>query len=226
MSAADVTNIYTDRYAEPYAATFIDHEFWQPKHRVNLRVLSDLLTDQATWLDTCCGQGWHLAQFPTVTRVGLDISSAQLSVAAERDTDIELIHDDLTVFDFDPPRRFDVVSNFWGSLSYLADADTIADVVTRMICWVGPGGALYLELIEPDKLAAYNEITFSSESNSRVEIAAADSSRWSFIDVGGVHNMCSPHIDFYFDLCAPHFADIVSNRSMSSMRQFIAIGRR
>ena len=37
----------------------------------------ELLKPLGNWVDTCCGQGWHLAQLPHHRRTGVDRSAAQ-----------------------------------------------------------------------------------------------------------------------------------------------------
>jgi len=79
--AAPPDEIYGERYVRPYAALYIDHPLWESKLQLNVALLSRLLKPLGNWLDTCCGQGWHLAQFPSHRRMGIDRSAAQLEQA-------------------------------------------------------------------------------------------------------------------------------------------------
>ena len=148
--AAPYDEIYGEHYVQPYAALYTDHPLWEPKLRCNVALLSRLLKPLGNWLDTCCGQGWHLAQFPGHQRMGIDKSAAQLEQARLLNPDVTFIQADITEYEAPEGQRFDVVSNFWSAYSYLNDEDAIRKLVEKLVRWTAPGGALYLELTVPE----------------------------------------------------------------------------
>ena len=214
--------IYGRRYAREYEALYIDHPLWAPKLECNLATLSTLLKPLGNWVDTCCGQGWHLAQFPHHRRVGIDRSEAQLSRARRRNPGVPLIRADLADYELPGGRRFDVVSNFWSSYSYLDDMDAIRALVLKLVRWTAPGGALYLELTVPELLEDFNDSEFAAETDSRVVLRSPDGVSWSFHDAGGVHRMASPPLEFFADLVGPHFAEMDHSTVARSVRQLVA----
>ncbi len=218
--------IYGERYAPDYAALYIDHSTWEPKLQCNVALLSRLLTPLGNWLDTCCGQGWHLAQFPNHRRMGIDRSPAQLERARLQNPGAPFIQADVSDYEFPDGQRFDLVSNFWSSYSYLNDEDAIGQLVGKLVRWTAPGGALYLELTVPELLEDFNDSAFAAETGARVSLQSPDGVRWNYHDGGGVHRMMSPPLEFFTGLITPHFA--ASNHSVviRSICQFVAWGKR
>ena len=218
--------IYSERYAPQYEALFINHPLWAPKLRCNVALLRGLLQPLGNWVDTCCGQGWHLAQFPRHKRQGIDISGAQLERARRRNPGVPFIQADIADYEFPEEQRFDLVSNFWSSYSYLNDENAIRSLALKLVRWTAPGGALYLELTVPELLGSFNDSDFSAETGARVALQSSDGVRWQFHDAGGVHSMTSPRLEFFTDLIAPHFAEIHHSTVFQTMRQFVATGKR
>ncbi len=216
------TEIYGQHYSQDYAALFIDHPYWAPKLQFNAAALSRLLRPLGNWLDACCGQGWHLAQFPHHQRMGIDLSSAQLDRARVLNPGVQFIQADLAEYEFPEQQRFDVVSSFWSSYSYLPDEDAIRAVVEKLIRWTAPGGTLYLELTSPEMLAEFNQSEFAVDTGSRVNLQTPDGVRWLFYDPGGVHRLVSPHLEFFVELIEPHFAAINHSTVIRTIRQLIA----
>jgi SAM-dependent methyltransferase len=222
----DVKDIYDANYAPIYRQLYIEHPQWRPKHDYNVRTIRELLPDGGTWLDTCCGQGWQLSQFPDVERTGLDVSAAQLERAAQNNPGVELVEADIRTHEFEPGRQFDLVTNFWGSYSYLDDERAIRALVAKLIRWVAPGGALYIELITPQSLDAYNEIAFAMTSQSCTRARSDDFVRWAFDDPGGEHHLTSPPVSVFRELVEPAFVRVDSSDIITTMQQLIARGRR
>lgn len=218
--------IYRESYVRPYAALYIDHPLWEPKLRCNAALLGRLLKPLGNWLDTCCGQGWHLAQFPGHRRTGIDRSAAQLDRARSQNPGVPFIEADIVDYEFPDGQRFDLVSNFWSSYSYLNDEDAIRGLVEKLVRWTAPGGALYLELTVPELLEDFNDSEFAAETGARVSLQSPDGVRWNYHDAGGVHRMMSPPLEFFTGLIAPHFAGTSHSVVVRSIRQFVAWGRR
>lgn len=224
--AATVTDIYSESYAPTYERLYIEHQSWKPRQAFNTRTIATLLHPLGLWLDTCCGQGWHLAQFPHRRRVGLDISGAQLERARQRNPGVFFVQADLCDYEFPDGQRFDLVTNFWGAYSYLNDEGKIRALVEKLIRWTAPGGALYLESMEPETLEDFNDSEFAKETGARVVLESRDGVRWRFHDAGGIRRLISPPREFFTDLIAPHFAKVKSEVVVRSLRQIIALGKK
>ncbi|MCY4632385.1 MAG: class I SAM-dependent methyltransferase [bacterium] len=218
--------IFDDHYASHYAALYIDHPSWEPKLQHNRALLGALLKPLGNWLDTCCGQGWHLAQFPHHRRMGIDRSAAQLDRARLLNPGVPFIEADVVEYEFPDGQRFDLVSNFWFSYSYLNDEDAIRVLVQKLVRWTAPGGALYLELAVPEMLKYFNESEFAAETGARVVLKSPDAVRWEFHDSGGVHRVMSPRLEFFSDLIRPHFEDVSDSTVVRAVRQLVARNRR
>ena len=218
--------IYSESYAPEYERLFINHPLWEPKLQCNLAILRALLKPLGNWLDTCCGQGWHLAQFPGHQRMGIDLNAAQLERARRHNTGVPFIQADVAGYEFADGQRFDLVTNFWSSYSYLNDEDEIGRLVEKLVRWTAPGGALYLELTVPELLEEFNDSEFAAETGTKVVLLSPDGLRWEFHDVGGVHRMVSPSPEFFMDIIAPHFAEVNHSMVVRSIRQLVARGKR
>ena len=218
--------IYNGSYAPEYETLFVKHPLWKPKLHYNLVMLRMLLKPLGNWLDTCCGQGWHLAQFPNHQRMGIDLSRAQLERARQQNPGVSFIQADVADYEFPNGRRFDLVTNFWSAYSYLNDEGAIRALVQKLVRWTAPGGSLYLELTVPELLEDFNDCGFAAETGTKVVLQSPDRVRWQFHDVGGVHSMVSPNRDFFTALIAPHFAYIDHSTVVRSIRQLVARGKR
>ena len=214
------TEIYTGAYAPAYDELYLRHPYWESKHRFNIAAIGALLPPIGSWLDTCCGQGWHLAQFPDHRRMGIDLSTAQLERARRQNPGVCFIRADVVDYEFPDGRRFDLVTNLWSAYSYLNDEDLIRSLVEKMIGWTAPGGALYVELTDPDALLKPN--VFEAETGSRFTPLTQDGTRWEWRDIGGVHQMLSPPPEFFTDLIAPHFSQVDCSVQITGMLQLIA----
>ncbi len=218
--------IYDGRYDPEYEALFINHPLWKPKLQCNSAVLRALLRPMGSWVDTCCGQGWHLAQFPHHQRMGIDLSAAQLEKARQQNPGVPFIQADLAEYEFPDGQRFDLVTNFWSAYSYLNDEGAIRSFVQELVRWIAPGGSLYMELTVPELVEDFNDCEFAVETGTRVVLQSPDGVRWQFHDVGGVHCMVSPKLDFFIDLIAPHFAVVDHSMVVRSIRQLVAQRKR
>ncbi len=219
-------DIYDERYVRPYAALYIDHPLSEPKLRCNVALLSRLLKPLGNWLDTCCGQGWHLTQFPGHRRMGIDRSAAQLDQAKLQNPGVSFIEADFVDYEFPDGQRFDLVSNFWSSYSYLNGEDAIRKLVEKSVRWTAPGGALYLELTVPELLEDFNDSEFAAETGAKVSLQSPDGVRWDYHDAGGVYRMMSPPLEFFTGLIAPRFEGVSHSVVIRLIRQFVAWGKR
>lgn len=227
----DPRELYSDRYSEIYRALYVDHPQWQGKHELNLRIVRSLLPPGGAWLDTCCGQAWHFTAVPGAAKVGVDISAAQLRRARRDNPDATFVEADVLDPALDAAlaamgARFDLVTNFWGACSYLGDPARIAAFVRRATAWTAPGGALYLELITPGTLAAFNATAFAADTGSAVRLRSDDGVAWSYRDPGGWHDLTSPPAAFFEALLRPWFRTVETRGVAATLAQLVAVGRR
>jgi hypothetical protein len=236
--------LYDDGYAAMYRALYIDHPQWRDKHACNIDLVRSLVSPQSSWLDTFCGQAWHFSQVREVERrTGVDVSAAQLRAARRASPDATFVEADVLACGASElgGGGFDLVTCFWGSLSYLDGVDAIAAFLRRAAAWTAPGGSLYLELITPATLEAFNQTGFAAETGSRTAVSAphgdgdGDGHRhgdgdgawvWSYEDPGGRHELCSPPLGFFRERLAPWFERVELRGVVSTMQQLVAVGRR
>jgi SAM-dependent methyltransferase len=215
--------LYGERYSELYRALYVHHPQWRDKHELNLRIVRSLLRPGGSWLDTCCGQAWHFTQVGGAAKTGIDLSAAQLHHARKGNPTATFLEGD--VLDVALDARFDLVTNFWGAYGYLDDHARIAAFVRRAIEWTAPGGALYLELITPGTLAAFNATPFAADTGSAVRLRSDDGVAWSYRDPGGWHDLTSPPAAFFEALLAPWFRTVEVRGVAATLAQLVAAGR-
>ncbi len=219
----DPRALYGESYSEVYRELYVRHPMWRDKHELNLRIVRQLLPPGGSWLDTCCGQAWHFTAVPGAARTGIDVSAAQLGHARRDNPDATFLEGDVLEVALDA--RFDLVTNFWGAYSYLDDHARITAFVRRAIAWTAPGGALYLELITPDTLAAFNATAFAEDTGSAVRLRSDDGVAWSYRDPGGWHDLTSPPAAFFEALLAPCFRSVETRGVAATLVQLVAAGR-
>jgi hypothetical protein len=218
--------VYDARYADAYRALYVDHPMWRDKHDLNLQIVRELLAPGARWLDLCCGQAWHFTQIAGVAKTGVDASAAQLARARADNPDAAFVEADVLACDVsDVGGTFDLVTCFWGAYGYLDDVARIRAFVDRAIAWTAEGGALYLELITPHTLAAFDASPFAIEHGCRVELRSHDGVAWSYHDAGGRHDLTSPPAELFEAALAPYFARVATRGVVTTMRQLVATGR-
>jgi SAM-dependent methyltransferase len=222
-------DLYDDSYAAIYRALYIDHPQWRDKHSCNVAIVRSLVSRQSSWLDTFCGQAWHFSQVGEVERrIGVDVSAAQLRAARHANPEAVFIEADVLAVDAGDlgGDGFDLVTCFWGSLSYLDGPGAIAAFLGRAAAWTAPGGSLYLELITPATLEAFNQSGFAAETGSRTGAGGAGEWAWSYDDPGGRHEMVSPPLGFFRERLAPWFEQVELRAMVATMQQLVATGRR
>ena len=219
----EARELYDHAYAPVYRALYIDHPMWRDKHAMNLAIVRSLLRPGGAWLDAFCGQAWHFTQVDGVAKTGIDVSAAQLARARDASPGAVFVEGD--VLDVAVDARFDLVTSFWGAYSYLGDRARIAAFVRRAIAWTAPGGALYLELITPATLDAFNQTAFADETGSAVRLRSEDGEAWSYRDPGGWHDLTSPPVEFFEAALAPWFTSVEVRGVVATMVQLVAAGR-
>ena len=225
-TAMKATEIYSKAYTSAYDELYIRHPSLASRNRFNVAAIGALLPPLGTWLDTCCGQGWHLARFPHNRRMGLDISAAQLECARRENPGVRFIEADVLSYEFPDEQRFDLVTNLWSAYSYQDDAAAVETLVRKLIGWTAPGGALYMEMTDPRDVLTYPDQDILAITGASVTLLSPDGVRWEYRDAGGVHEMISPSLEFFTDLIAPHFAEVDAATVVMPLRQLIARGKK
>jgi len=188
---------YDSAYARAYPGLYTDDPFWAPKHAFNRRVLADLTAAPwcTSWIDLCCGQAPFFADAPADMRcVGIDRSAAQLAAARARHPQAAFTEADVLDATALAGERFSLVTSFWGAYSYLGSATAVAAFVRRMAGLLADAGALYLEVIDPARLTAFNTTAFARAHGFEVEVIDAARGDWWYRDTGGEHRLCSPPV--------------------------------
>jgi SAM-dependent methyltransferase len=197
-----VLSIYKEDYARFYPTYW--NEGCTKKNHGNLKCLNDLLIPYGKWLDLCCGTGWHFGQITTPSeQVGLDLSPAQLQIARKNHPEARFVEGD--VLSVKPHADYDLVTSFWFAYGYLDDVDLIKQFCEQMVAWVKPGGNLILEVGDGQLASTWNVSNRAQDSVFRVFNRSGDWMKWSFFDIGGVHNLTTPPYEFFDEILSPYF---------------------
>lgn len=127
-----------DAMAQRYLATFVDGVSDDPRVRY-IAELASRLPDGAAVLELGCGAGVPatslLAQRFDV--LGVDISAAQLALAAERVPAARFLKADMTALEF-PDASFDAVTAFY-CFNHIPLAEQ-PGLIAKVAAWLRPGG--------------------------------------------------------------------------------------
>ena len=229
----DICKIYREDYASQYENLYLHP--WPEKHRTNQininRICSELGNSELgnkhlSWLDLCCGQAWHFSNFPDIeTKVGIDISSAQLQRAKNRNPNALFVEADILHVSFDE-NCFDLVTSFWAAYCYLNSYKQIETLLDRAVSWTKIGGALYFELLLAADLKTFNSSLYAQQTGFSVIPRNPDFSEWSYQDSGGLHVMTSPPLDFFTSFLSKHFHRIEANHDAGFMMHLIATNKK
>lgn len=221
-----VPALYRPSYARNYPDLYLTA--WPAKHALNREILGGLLDElgpDPRWIDIACGQGWHFSQFPGRARMtGLDLSEAQLARARAATPDADFICGDMAEAAF-APASFDLLTNFWGGYCYLADRAAIAALWRRVLGWIAPGGALYVELLLAEDLASFNRSGFAARTGFSVVSRGSDFVEWGYEDSAGMHIMTSPPLSEALDIFGPAFRTVDVHHDGRFMTHVVARGR-
>ena len=221
-----VPALYRPSYARDYPGLYLTA--WPAKHALNRKILGGLLDElgpDPRWIDIACGQAWHFSQFPGQARMtGLDLSEAQLARARAATPDADFICGDMAEAAF-PPGSFDLLTNFWGGYCYLADRAAIAALWRRVLGWIAPGGALYVELLLAEDLASFNRSGFAARTGFSVVSRGSDFIEWGYEDSAGMHIMTSPPLSEALDIFGPAFRTVDVHHDGRFMTHVVARGQ-
>ena len=221
-----VPALYRPSYARDYPDLYLTA--WPAKHALNREILGGVLDElgpDPRWIDIACGQGWHFSQFPGRARMtGLDLSEAQLARARAATPDADFICGDMAEAAF-APASFDLLTNFWGGYCYLADREAIAALWRRVLGWIAPGGALYVELLLAEDLASFNRSGFAARTGFSVVSRGSDFIEWGYEDSAGMHVMTSPPLSEALDIFGPAFRTVDVHHDGRFMTHVVARGR-
>ncbi len=226
--SAEVRDLYGEMYALTYPALYIGP--WNDKHQLNVANLTDIFDKlsaaEPRWLDLACGQAWHFSRFAERARMlGVDLSEAQLARARlQAPPHADFLCADMTEVHFEPA-SFDLITHFWGGYCYLRSQARIEALLQAALCWIAPGGALYIEVLLGEDLESFNRSRFSARTGFAVSPRNDDYSEWRYEDTGGIHLMTSPPLAMFLDIVTPHFQHVEARHDGAFMIHLIARGR-
>jgi SAM-dependent methyltransferase len=119
------------------------------------RTLHGLIQERApgatTLLDVGCGTGRHLQHLGEwYEGEGLDLDAQLLAAARERCPGVRFHQ--VSMIDFELPRRFDVVTCLFSAIGYVQTVEAMHQAVATMARHLNPGGLLVVEpWFEPDR---------------------------------------------------------------------------
>lgn len=209
MREQDVVDLYDERYAQEYDRRFLLADYTCANTEFELGLIRSLLAPGALWLDIGCGTGYLLARFPEVERAGLDLSPAMLSVARERNPGTAFERGDFRDTRPEWQGRWSLVSCMWAAYSYVDTIGDVSRVLSNMIDWTAPGGAILLPIIDlPDFRNI--DVTFKESTYFSGEVVI-NGVIWSWVDVDGetLHrNLIAPHVEQFVEWLRPHFEQV------------------
>lgn len=109
-------------------------------------------------LDVACGTGLHdryLAAIDGWAIDGIDIDTAMLEIARERNPSIDYAQGDMRAFAF--ARRYDAVTCLFSAIGHMLTLDDLRVAIANMARHLNPGGVLLVEpWIHPDQFRGDN----------------------------------------------------------------------
>lgn len=197
-----VMELYDAAYVATYLGDYHFHPFWGPKVEENRRQLASLsgaIPHGGVWLDLCCGSAQHFAGARADLRcIGLDGSVAQIDTArrAHAHNQHEFVLGDVRGPILQRLPKADLITVFWGALSYLSSAREWRDVLGVMAAQLNDGGRLYMENPAVATLIQFNDTSFASSTGFRVLDVTPDAEpgfhRWTYVDRSGTHALLTP----------------------------------
>lgn len=209
---AHAKELYNDAYAATYLGDYHFHPFWRPKVEENQRQLAALfetIAQGGVWLDLCCGAAQHFDCARADLRcIGLDGSAAQIDVARQLHADSrhEFVVGDVRGPDVPRLPKADLITVFWGALSYLSSAREWRDVLAVIAAQLRNGGRLYIENPAVATLSQFNDSSFAGSTGFRVLAVWPDTEqefhRWTYLDSSGTHELLTPDLAALQDMLA------------------------
>jgi hypothetical protein len=197
-----VNELYNADYVATYLGDYHFHPFWRPKVEENQRQLAALFDEiprGGVWLDLCCGAAQHFAGARADLRcIGLDGSAAQIDTAhrLHANKPHKFVVGDIRGPMVQQLPKADLITVFWGALSYLSTTREWRDVLAVMAAKLNKGGQLYIENPAVAVLLQFNDSSFAGSTGFRVLDVRPDAEpgfhRWAYADRSGMHELLTP----------------------------------
>ena len=152
---------YESFFGPDYLALYaprLDSEQTEAEVRFCVNVLG--LSERDRVLDLCCGTGRHTEMLAKrgIRAVGLDLSPDYLAAArsrTEREGKVEWVRADMRAVPF--TGSFDAVINMFTAFGYFPTETEDGEVLAAAASALAPGGALLIDTLSRDWVAAHHE---------------------------------------------------------------------
>jgi SAM-dependent methyltransferase len=208
MKAEDIERLYDRDYADSYDDKFLDSTITAADTRYEVELLRSFLTPPTRWLDVACGTGYFLRRFPSVDRVGLDLSAGMLERARVGNPDIELRRHDFRAPIHEWTDRFGLVSCMWYAYCYVDTVAELSQLIGNLAAWTAPSGRCFVPLADPDLLTRQT-IPYHQDTGHAGEITITGI-LWSFVEEDGKahRDLVSPNLEYMREQFAEFFESV------------------
>lgn len=208
MQERELLALYDQTMAASYDAKYIHFPNSVPEVEFEISLIKSFLRPAWRWLDVACGTGFFLSRFPTVERMGLDLSPAMLAEAKKANPGIPLIKGTYLEERPDWINHWDLVTCMWYAYGYVETIRDIDRLIANLAAWTAPQGVCFLPCCDLEALCtvAIPHLP-TTVFPGRVRISGVI---WSYDeDTGKVHeNMIAPRAEYLAEVFARYFRTV------------------
>jgi SAM-dependent methyltransferase len=207
MKPDEVRQLYDTAYSRTYEEKFLLSPINAKAAELELEHLRSLITaETAAWLDVACGTGYFLRQFPSVNRIGIDISPAMLDRARESNPNVEFFEHDFRHGKTEWSDRFSLVSCMWYAYTLVDTIGEVSQVIENLAAWTAQDGICYVPLADP-RLIARCDLPYHIDDNWEGQTTVTGI-LWGYSEYNGekVHShLVAPQTEFMVEQFSRHF---------------------
>ena len=231
-----VNTLYDTDYAKAYNERYLTNPYSAVSMEVELATLRRVLHRDSRWLDLGCGTGFFLSRFPDIQRAGLDISPEMLKVASHANPGALFFREG--DFRMDVPEwkmAWSVVSCMWAAYSYVDSIKEVEQVISNMINWCKPGGAIFIPVVDLEDVRPNQQLSYKEATGVFGGAIYLTGVTWTWVEEAGekVHtHLVAPHVEHFVELLKSAFDNIEIIRyppyqaGWVSRKAVLATGRR
>lgn len=156
MDQKHIENLYDKQYASSYNDKFLFAEIAKSDADFELATLKQLIQPGMRWLDLACGTGHFLSHFPDNERVGVDLSSAMITLAKEVNPGVTFHHQSFLETMPEWENQWDVVSCMWYAYGLVDSIFQVEQLIGNIGRWTSPAGLCFVPLSDPTLVAQVN----------------------------------------------------------------------